>query len=50
MATEEKLEVAFRFDGLQGSTVFGTDFELMQNKPNPLKESTMIAFQPARRR
>ncbi len=40
----EPMEVAFRFNTPNGSSVFGAEFELMQNRPNPLKDATTIAF------
>jgi Dockerin type I domain len=41
----ENLDVAFRFEGENGQNVVaGLGFELYQNQPNPVKESTNIRF------
>jgi hypothetical protein len=37
-------EVAFRFNGSNGSIVAGAGFELLQNTPNPVATSTTITF------
>jgi hypothetical protein len=38
------LDVAFRFNGTQGSTIAGVGFELYQNQPNPFVNKTTIGF------
>ena len=38
------LEVGFRFQGDQGSTITGVGFELYQNQPNPFVNKTTIGF------
>ena len=40
----ERLQVAFRFNGLTGSTIAGLGFELYQNTPNPFISKTQIGF------
>ncbi len=40
----EQMDVAFRFNGANGSTIAGVGFELYQNQPNPFVESTNIGF------
>jgi len=42
--TNDKLDVAFRFNGANGSTVSGVGFELYQNQPNPFINKTFIGF------
>jgi hypothetical protein len=37
-------EVAFRFNGSNGSIVAGAGFELLQNTPNPVASTTTITF------
>jgi hypothetical protein len=37
-------EVAFRFNGTNGSIVAGAGFELLQNTPNPVATTTTITF------
>lgn len=39
-----KKELALRFNGVNGSTVAGAGFELLQNAPNPTKQYTNISF------
>jgi hypothetical protein len=41
---EERYDVAFRFNGQNGSTVTGVGFELYQNQPNPFINKTAIGF------
>jgi hypothetical protein len=38
------LDIAFRFNGQQGSTVTGIGFELYQNQPNPFVNKTTVGF------
>ena len=40
----EKLDIGFRFQGKNGSTVTGVGFELYQNVPNPFMNNTVIGF------
>ncbi len=40
----DNFEVAFRFNGANGSVVTSAGFELMQNAPNPVKHTTNIVF------
>ena len=40
----DRLEVAFRFNGINGVVVAGAGFELMQNTPNPVKDATIVSF------
>jgi len=40
----EQMDVAFRFNGENGSTIAGVGFELYQNQPNPFVEKTFIGF------
>jgi hypothetical protein len=40
----EKMNVAFRFNNGNTSTVSGVGFELYQNQPNPFVNKTMIGF------
>jgi hypothetical protein len=40
----ERLDVAFRFNGANGSTITGLGFELYQNTPNPFINKTQIGF------
>jgi hypothetical protein len=40
----QKLDVALRFNGVNGSFVAGAGYELMQNVPNPVNGFTNIAF------
>ena len=40
----ERLQVAFRFNGQNGSTIAGLGFELYQNTPNPFISKTQIGF------
>lgn len=37
-------DIAFRFNGQQGSTVTGIGFELYQNQPNPFVNKTTVGF------
>jgi hypothetical protein len=39
-----RLDVAFRFNGANGSTISGVGFELYQNQPNPFVAKTFIGF------
>ena len=39
-----RLEVALRFNGKDGSIISGVGFELYQNQPNPFVNRTMIGF------
>jgi hypothetical protein len=39
-----RLDVAFRFNGATGSTITGVGFELYQNQPNPFVNKTFIGF------
>ncbi|MEZ4943271.1 MAG: T9SS type A sorting domain-containing protein [Saprospiraceae bacterium] len=43
-ADGESYDVAFRFNGANGSVVAGAGFELLQNTPNPVREQTIISF------
>ena len=43
-AGAERLQVAFRFNGQNGSTISGLGFELYQNTPNPFVSKTQIGF------
>ncbi|MBK8965936.1 MAG: hypothetical protein IPM36_04520 [Lewinellaceae bacterium] len=43
-AGAERLSVAFRFNGANGSTIAGLGFELYQNTPNPFINKTQIGF------
>ncbi len=40
----ENMDVAFRFNGANGTVVTGAGFELFQNTPNPVRGTTSIAF------
>jgi hypothetical protein len=40
----DRLDVAFRFNGTNGSTISGVGFELYQNQPNPFVNKTFIGF------
>ncbi|MBK9335868.1 MAG: hypothetical protein IPM98_04530 [Lewinellaceae bacterium] len=40
----ERLQVGFRFNGANGSTITGLGFELYQNQPNPFVNKTQIGF------
>jgi hypothetical protein len=40
----ERFDVAFRFNGRNGSVIAGAGFELLQNTPNPVAATTNIAF------
>jgi len=40
----ERFQVAFRFNGQNGSVIAGAGFELLQNTPNPVSATTNIAF------
>ncbi len=40
----DKLDVAFRFNSENGSTISGVGFELYQNQPNPFVNKTMVGF------
>ncbi len=42
--TEEKQDVAFRFNSQHGATITGVGFELYQNQPNPFINKTVIGF------
>jgi subtilisin-like proprotein convertase family protein len=39
-----RYEVAFRFNGTEGSTISGVGFEVYQNQPNPFINKTVIGF------
>lgn len=41
---DEKMNVALRFNGQNGSTFSGNTFELFQNTPNPVQGNTLISF------
>ncbi len=43
-ANSDRLQVAFRFNGQNGSTISGLGFELYQNTPNPFVSKTQIGF------
>jgi hypothetical protein len=43
-ADADRLSVAFRFNGANGSTIAGLGFELYQNTPNPFVNKTQIGF------
>jgi hypothetical protein len=43
-ATSDKLDVAFRFNKGNTSTISGVGFELYQNQPNPFVDKTFIGF------
>ncbi|MCB9316823.1 MAG: HYR domain-containing protein [Lewinellaceae bacterium] len=43
-AGADRLSVAFRFNGANGSTIAGLGFELYQNTPNPFINKTQIGF------
>jgi len=43
-AKGENYDVVFRFNGANGAVVAGEGFELMQNTPNPVANTTNIAF------
>jgi hypothetical protein len=43
-AGSDRLDVAFRFNGTNGSTISGVGFELYQNVPNPFVSKTAIGF------
>jgi hypothetical protein len=43
-AGAERLQVGFRFNGANGSTITGLGFELYQNQPNPFVSKTQIGF------
>ena len=43
-AGNDKLNVAFRFNGANGATVTGVGFELYQNQPNPFVDKTFVGF------
>ena len=38
------LDVAFGFNTINGTIIASGEYELLQNKPNPFKESTLIGF------
>jgi hypothetical protein len=40
----QRLDVALRFNGKDGSTISGVGFELYQNQPNPFVNRTLIGF------
>ena len=42
--TNDRLDVAFRFNGAAGSVISGVGFELYQNQPNPFVNKTFIGF------
>ncbi|MBL7780228.1 MAG: T9SS type A sorting domain-containing protein, partial [Saprospiraceae bacterium] len=39
-----RMDVAFRFNGQNGATISGVGFELYQNQPNPFVNKTFIGF------
>ncbi|MFN0217113.1 MAG: hypothetical protein ACKVT2_22885 [Saprospiraceae bacterium] len=39
-----RMDVALRFNGKDGSTISGVGFELYQNQPNPFVNRTMVGF------
>ena len=43
-AGSDRLQVAFRFNSPNGSTISGLGFELYQNMPNPFINKTQIGF------
>jgi hypothetical protein len=43
-ADSDRLQVAFRFNSPNGSTISGLGFELYQNTPNPFINKTQIGF------
>ncbi|MCK6693938.1 MAG: T9SS type A sorting domain-containing protein, partial [Thermoanaerobaculia bacterium] len=43
-ADSDRLQVAFRFNSPNGSTIAGLGFELYQNTPNPFVNRTQIGF------
>ncbi|TNE61586.1 MAG: T9SS type A sorting domain-containing protein [Bacteroidetes bacterium] len=43
-ASGELFDVAFRFNGADGTIVTDTGFELLQNRPNPVRSTTEIMF------
>ena len=42
--TNDRMDVAFRFNGAAGSVISGVGFELYQNQPNPFVSKTFIGF------
>ncbi|MCC6280252.1 MAG: T9SS type A sorting domain-containing protein, partial [Saprospiraceae bacterium] len=42
--TNDRLDIAFRFNGAGGSVISGVGFELYQNQPNPFVNKTFIGF------
>jgi hypothetical protein len=42
--TNDRLDIAFRFNGAVGSVISGVGFELYQNQPNPFVNKTFIGF------
>jgi hypothetical protein len=42
--TNDRMDVAFRFNGAAGSVISGVGFELYQNQPNPFVNKTFIGF------
>jgi hypothetical protein len=42
--TNDRREVALRFNAATGATIAGVGFELYQNQPNPFVNRTMIGF------
>ena len=43
-ASNNRLDVAFRFNGQGGAVISGVGFELYQNQPNPFVNKTVIGF------
>ena len=42
--SNNRMDVAFRFNGQNGATISGVGFELYQNQPNPFVNKTFIGF------
>ncbi len=42
--TNDRMDIAFRFNSLAGTTISGVGFELYQNQPNPFVNKTFIGF------
>lgn len=43
-SSANKLDIAIRFNGKEGSTISGVGFELYQNQPNPFVNRTLVGF------